>query len=138
MLQNKLISSLKKELEINKGLADIVIFGSAARTNFQKYNDIDLLIVFKNSVSSLNRAIIIENLEALHGINIAPLVKFSNPDNPFIKPILNYGPGLTLNYGPRMPDSRYHTFYCKEKDLDLKDILGVKFVQEKISLRELT
>jgi len=42
------LNRLKEEFKNNPDIADILIFGSAARTNFEKYNDIDVLIVTKN------------------------------------------------------------------------------------------
>lgn len=122
MLQDKLIEDLRKEIETNKDIEDIVIFGSAARTNFQKYNDIDVLIIFRNQFNLSEKQSRLKNMEGIF--------------NSKLNPLLNYGVPLTVNYGvPFVKESKYHIFYCKQKDLKIEHPLIRNIIRNRFSIK---
>lgn len=170
MARKDFIKVLKDKLERNSDLEDIIIFGSAARTNFQKFNDVDVLIIYKNDADLSEMPSSLKDIEELYDVKINPLLDYGTKNPAFnyggFKPILNYfsaknkeiifnyikGKNPKFNYqSALLPKSKiegdlnyienktnpYHIFYCKEKDLKLKDDLGRKVVREKISIKEL-
>jgi len=126
MLQDELLKTLKTELETNKGIEDIVIFGSAARTNFQQYNDIDILIVFKDALNLDQQKNLISNLEKRYNIRSRPVLDYIL-NKTSKKPVLNY----ILNYDPF-----YDISYCKQKDLGIDHIFFKNIKEDNISLKE--
>lgn len=122
MLQDKLLEDLKKELKTNKDIEDIAIFGSAARTNFQKYNDIDVLIVLKNAIDNNRKINLVNQLESKYNIKILPLFDYMSG---FVPKIFNY-------FSAKLP---FHIFYTYNSEL-MDPIIG-NIKEEKISLGEL-
>lgn len=127
MLQDKLIDGLKTELGTNKDIEDIVIFGSAARTKFQNYNDIDVLVVFRNDLNEGKVNSYVNELKIKYGIAARELFNYIENKNPVR--VFNY---IENRFLP------YHVFYCKEKEMKLRDSSGKEFIREAISIKELT
>lgn len=79
------IEILQHELKRNQDLEDIIIFGSAARTNFQKFNDIDILIVFQNYVDLSEMPSSLKDIEEFCDVKISPLLDYGGKN-----PVFNY------------------------------------------------
>ena len=113
MLQEKFLIDLSKELRKNNEIQDIIVFGSAARTNFKRYHDIDVLISFKNLPHNKKKPFCLRKLEKSLRFNSMPLVENN---------CSNYMPSLVkLNHAlPSDESVKYHVFYCEKDDLRIQ------------------
>ena len=127
----ELLSKITNEGIPNKNVEDVtkmvVVFGSAAKYNFEKgkFNDVDIAVIFKNDVTPEEIKLAQDYFKKKHSLNLNSLVK-------------GYGPSIKIQYGPSLGDpvGGYHSFYCKENELGIKDKQGVPFIQNHITLFE--
>jgi predicted nucleotidyltransferase len=126
MLQSKLLDDLRKELKTNKDIEDIVVFGSAARTNFRRYNDIDVLFILRSSIERYKKTKFLEQVELKYNVKPTPLFNYISGLTP--KPPLK-----TFNYFSGK--SPLHIFYTDNIDFQKPEIGNIR--DEKISVKYL-
>ena len=121
MLEETVLEGLKRELGRDANVADIVIFGSAARTRFSRYNDIDLLVILRDHAPLQPIGLRLSSVEELRDVDFGSL--------------FDYGTPCSLPW-PKAR-SQYHGFYCTEDDLKKDHPIARNVVRDMISVRAL-
>lgn len=140
MLHNKLFEDLKKELEHNRDIEDIVVFGSVARTNFRQYDDIDILVVYKDTTNLPEKPDYLRTLGIIYGVGIDPLFIKQGFRSEF-----NYLPFSTsrsresFSGGQQFEFPEYHVFYCKNSEMNPQhpSIKNKNIFKEAISIKDI-
>jgi len=122
--EKEFLNRLKEEFKNNPDIADILIFGSAARTNFEKYNDIDVLVIFKNKPLDQR------------SYNI-PYIKDYMPKFPHISDYLPKVPMPHVkDYLPYRLSDKLHLFQCSLQEYNNSHEILKNIRKDAISLEE--
>lgn len=94
-IKEKIFAFINSASRYNIKFSDVILFGSYAKGNYQKYSDIDLALVsdnFEGIRFNDNLKLIDAIIESSTEIETHPFVKSDfNSDNPFVQEILSTG-----------------------------------------------
>ena len=72
--EKKALAELKEKIKEKYPDAEIILYGSKARGDYNEYSDIDLMIIIKDN-NQINKGISFEELEKLYFLPVAKKVK---------------------------------------------------------------